>query len=178
MKIRILLFVFLTLGVAGCRHAPSDVGASSFEVIRPPALAVGGPGKAAPAEENAVDFREALAIRPLVMPVYPAAALAARAGRAQVGVRMTVDHTGKVTDVGSSLFVLSTPGPFAGAFRDAVEAAVRQWRFRPAEILHLETVRAPEVTYNRIVRRETIEAQFDLAFTFTATGRVDAGMGK
>lgn len=175
MKILLASLVFLILAAAGCRHRPPTVGASSFEVIRPPALAVGGAGKAEPTEENTVDFREAQAIRPLAMPVYPPAALAARAGRAQVGVHVTVDRAGKVSEVGPSLFVLSTPGPFAGAFREAVEAAVLQWRFRPAEILHLETVRAPEATYNRISRSETIEAQFDLAFTFTASGGVEAG---
>jgi outer membrane biosynthesis protein TonB len=175
MRAKLALWILPAFGAAGCSHAPAQRGESAFTIVRPPSLSTASGAKAAATETSTVDYREAQAIHPLAMPVYPAAALAAKAGWAQVGVHVTIDRLGRVTDVSASAFVPSTPGPFAGAFREAVEVAVRQWAFRPAEILYLEKVQAPEVTYMRIARRETIEARFDMAFTFTATGGVMPG---
>lgn len=122
------------------------------------------------------DFREAEPIRPLVMPIYPAAALKSKTGRAQVGVRVAVETSGRVGDISTSMLAVSTPGPFAPAFRDAVETAVRQWRFRPAQIIQQELAPLPAGgSYWRVTRRESTEAQFDLVFTFTETGKVEAG---
>lgn len=122
--------------------------------------------------KDRLDYREARLNEPTVQPVYPPRALAARAGWATVGVRITVDGDGRVSDIAPSLLTLSTPGPFADDFQAAVEVAVRQWRFRPAEIIRLEKVETPDVTYNRVASRERVETHFDLAFTFTASGGV------
>ena len=112
------------------------------------------------------------------MPVYPKPALAAKAGRNVVGVHVTVDPTGRVSEVRLSMLVFSTPGPFASDFRDAVEAAVRQWQFTPARAEYFEIVHEGEATYNRVTGSENVETEFDLAFTFQPDGTVRQGEGK
>ena len=62
-----------------------------------------------------------------VAPVYPRAALEDNVS-GEVRVRITVDAEGKVTD---TVILESTP---AGVFDDAALAAVRRWRFKPAEV--------------------------------------------
>lgn len=122
------------------------------------------------------NYRDAQAIHPLVMPVYPPKALAAKAGAATVGVRVTIDPSGAVTDIRPSMFAVSvTPPKFADDFREAVEVAVRQWRFHPARVHHLETATEGEFTYQRVTRTELVEAEFDLAFNFTTAGKVETG---
>jgi hypothetical protein len=88
---------------------------------------------------------------------------------------VTIDAAGKVTDVGPSLLIFNTPGPYADDFMGAVKATVSQWRFHPAEIFYMERVNAPGVSYSRVSRSEKVEAQLDLAFNFTASGGVAAG---
>ncbi|MDQ5981198.1 MAG: hypothetical protein QG602_4176 [Verrucomicrobiota bacterium] len=125
---------------------------------------------------NRANYRDAQAIHPLVMPLYPPDALAAKAGAATVGVRVTVDTDGSVTNIRPSLLVVNVASPaYAAAFREAVEVAVRQWKFAPARVHYLERAREGEFTYERVIRTETIEAEFDLAFTFTSQGKVETG---
>lgn len=175
-----LLFVLL---VQGCRHAPPDTGASSFTVVEAQRTAssqviVGDVGEPS-AAKYAEDFRQAVPMKKtVVLPVYPARALQAKAGRATVGVQVTVDPAGQVTDIGSSLLTYNPPGPFAEDFLEAVKAAVRQWRFFPAEVLQMETAKSGDFTYQRIARRTKTETKLDLSFTFTATGGVETGTGK
>jgi outer membrane biosynthesis protein TonB len=121
------------------------------------------------------DYKPAVPHKGQPLPIYPARALQARAGAATVGVRVFVDADGKPTDIGPSLLVFSTPGPFARDFLESVKAAVSQWRFHPAEILHLERVEAPGISYDQVTPRDRTEAQLDLAFTFAASGKVEAG---
>ncbi|HWA24933.1 MAG TPA: hypothetical protein VG734_04590 [Lacunisphaera sp.] len=104
------------------------------------------------------------------MPVYPARALAAKAGATTVGVHLSVDEHGAITDIRASIWVVSFPGPFAEDFRAAVEAALRQWRFRPAETVEVEQVQQDGFTYARVAKREAVATEFDLAFDFTPDG--------
>jgi TonB family protein len=62
-----------------------------------------------------------------VAPVYPRAALEDNVS-GEVRVRITVDAEGKVAD---TVILESTP---AGVFDGAALAAVRRWRFKPAEV--------------------------------------------
>jgi outer membrane biosynthesis protein TonB len=155
----------------------TGTGASSFAFVERPT----GPPQARtvttdPVEQKPMeDYREARPVYPLINPVYPPRALKAKAGWATVGVRITVDPMGRVSDVAPSMLVFSTPGPFADDFRTAVETAVLQWRFLPAEIAKLEFVQAPTVSYNRIVGTQKVETQLDVVFNFTATGGVEIG---
>ena len=180
---RPFLALVLLTAVGGCRHAPeasSDTGASSFTVVearRVPTsekVIVGDVGEPSAARYDQ-DYRPAVPRKNQPLPVYPPRALKAKAGAATVGVRVQVGADGRVMDIGPSLLVFTTPGPFAEDFLEAVKATVRQWQFHPAEIFHMEHVEAPGVSYNRVDRSEKTEAQLDLAFTFTATGGVTAG---
>ena len=98
----------------------------------------------------------------------------AKAGAATVGVRVAVDANGVVTDIRPSLLAVSVAPPsFAVEFREAVEIAVRQWRFKPARLERIETVTREGKTYQLWAGSEDVEAEFDLAFTFTPSGRVE-----
>ncbi len=166
----------------GCGHTGTEsagTGVSSFTIIEAGRAAtdskiiVGDVGEPSPGKYNQ-DYNPAAPLKGQPLPVYPARALKAKAGAATVGVRVTVDKAGRVTEIGPSLLVFNTPGPWAEDFLEAVKEAVRQWKFRPAEILQVERAEAPGLSYNRIARREPVESQIDLAFTFTATGGVQA----
>lgn len=112
---------------------------------------------------------------PAALPVYPAVALGARAGRNVVGVHITVDARGKVSGIRPSLLAFSTPGPFAGAFQESVEAALRQWQFTPARAEEIEIVHDGDASYNRVTGSENVETEFDLQFTFLPDGTVVQG---
>jgi hypothetical protein len=121
-------------------------------------------------------YRQERLMEPAALPVYPARALKAKAGRATVGVHVTVGTNGRISSIVSSMLVFSTPGPFADDFRDAVEAALHQWKFEPARIEYIEVVQGTNgFFYNKVTRTELTESDFDLSFTFTADGRVEAG---
>ena len=163
---------------AGCRHAPpptEPTGHSSFKFVDQPV----GPPPASTGEAiqptNSSQWREATLREPTPMPVYPAKALKAKAGRNTVGVRIIVDPEGRVREIRMSMLVFSTPGPFAEDFRDAVELAVRQWRFNPARSESIEIIHDGEATSMRMTGVENVETEFDLAFTFQPDGTVRAG---
>lgn len=174
---RSFLCVLISLTWAGCRHVASvsaPAGQSSIRFVAAPAEAPVGKSefsvRAGPPREL---FRDATPIGRLATPTYPPAALRARAGQMTVGARITVDTAGRVSNVGPSLVALSIPSQFSNEFQAAVEAAVEQWKFQPAKILHLE--QAPDGdggTYSRVAREEKIETYFDVVFTFTASGEV------
>lgn len=168
----------LSLVLSGCRHAPvaPEVGKSSYVVVEPSPA----PSKSAAAETaeptSRTQYRKARVQGDPLLPVYPPRALAAKAGAAQVGVRVTVDTAGRVTDLRPSMLAVTIAPPgFADDFQAAVETAVRQWRFSRARVEYVETVTADGFTYNRVARSERMEAEFDLAFTFTPSGKVESG---
>ena len=164
--------------LAGCRAVPPDTGSSAFAFVDAPPAPPPKPNAARPVAvaPSGEEFREATPFGKLAQPVYPPKALAAKAGLVVVGVRITVDTNGRVTDVGSSLVAFSTPGPWAQDFFAAVEAAVRQWRFRPAAIERNEYVQVPGLQpYSRLLSSENVETHFDLSFTFTESGAVRTG---
>ncbi len=179
---RTLLTFGLILAVAtGFRYVPSEppaTGASSFTLVdagraaQADKVVVGEVGEPGPAKYTE-DFTQARPLPPFVLPVYPPKALKAKAGRATVGVQVTVDAAGRVTDIGPSLLTFDTSGPFAADFLEAVQTAVRQWRFRPAETVQMELVQSGGFSYRRIVRTTATDTKLDLAFTFTASGGVE-----
>jgi TonB family protein len=161
----------------GCRHpaGPAESGRSAFRFVDSPY--VPPPEGAADGVVTAVgrqQYREASLLEPAIMPAYPARALAAKAGATTVGVHITVDEEGRVTDIRTSIWVVHLPGPFSEDFRAAVDAAVRQWRFVPAETVELEEVDQDGFAYVREKRREKVPTEFDLAFDFTPEGSVAA----
>ncbi len=104
------------------------------------------------------------------LPAYPAEALAANARTAFVVVRITIDTNGRVAKVEDSPAFASSPSPFAGAFRSAVDTAVRTWRFKPGYIEQLEDGKdmdgdgKPDYTVQ--VGTTPVEVLYDVRFDF------------
>lgn len=158
--------------------AAPDTGSSSFRVVeRPSAPAPKASIQVATQPTSRAQYRDAQIKGDPVLPVYPARALAAKAGGAQVGVHLVIDAQGRVSDVRPSMVAVTiAPPEFAADFQRAVESAVRQWRFVPARAQYVETVTGTGgFTYDRVARTEDVEAEVDLAFTFTSNGKVQAG---
>lgn len=174
---RLSLFVTpIGMLLSGCRHTAitpgPDEGASSYRFLdpAPPPAKKGEVSIGAP--RPTTQAINAQPILPLAKPIYPPAALAGHAGMATVGMRITVDTTGRAENVQPSLALVTIPAAFSTEFQAAVEDAVAQWRFRPAELLHAEWVSDPGGDYPRVTSREKIEWAFDVEFAFSATGDV------
>jgi hypothetical protein len=162
-------------GLAGCKHAPPPplLGSTAFRFIEPPAR----PAAAAGATLASSPPREVIApaepLLPLTPPIYPPAALAARSVGASVSVHVTVNAQGRVSAVTPSILGFTTPGPFATDFFAAVEQAVSQWKFVPAEIQLVELVTADgKLLVKKITSRGRTDAEFDVTFQFTPSGEV------
>lgn len=103
-------------------------------------------------------------------PTYPPRPLAAGHGPATVVVRVIIDATGRVEQVMDSPLMESTAGPFSGDFRSAVEGAIRDWEFVPAQWRQLREGKdldgdgVPD--YRTVVRSEAIPVYLDLRFDF------------
>jgi outer membrane biosynthesis protein TonB len=168
-----LLMVLLGL-LVGCRHVPvKDTGRSAVNFVEPPPAPAAKNVEASTSEPTSrTQYNEARPIKPLAMPVYPPKALAGRAGWNTVGVKFTVGVDGRVTNIRPSILAMSTRGRFAEDFQAAVEAALRQWKFAPAEIQYIEPIPGLDIPSNRIVRAEKTETELDVSFTFTADGHV------
>ena len=97
-----------------------------------------------------------------------------------VGIQVTVDSSGRVARIGSSVRAISTPGRMSAEFLAVVESAVEQWRFVPAEVRRLKPVTGKEgkEDYWLVTRADKTDYSFDVVFTFTATGEVTSGMVK
>jgi len=172
----------IALLVGSCHHRleqpPISVGASSFAFVELPPVKTAVPPTDGPAFESAIEVDPdylvaAKPIEPLLMPLYPPAALSGKAGFVTVGVRVTIDADGDVVEAGPSPLADSTPGRYSAAFQNAVRTAVMQWRFRPAEHYTMKTTQPDEGGgTEKILHREYTATYLDLAFTFTAAGKV------
>ena len=178
-RVCILSLSFVLGAMIGCHHAPRAIeGSSAFTFVEPPPP----PTPLKPKRESSEEARRqieallvAAPIQPLAKPVYPPAALGRERMPVFVGVRITVDAEGRVADIRASPVVLSTPTPRADEFRAAVEDALRQWRFRPAELRKLApVVDAPGAPAWALVSREKTDYVFDVSFFFQSTGEVVA----
>lgn len=179
-KILCGLTVSVMLFLSSCYHrlvlAKTDIGTSSFKFVVPPSMPAEATVMQADEPFTTERFKDAEPILPLTMPVYPANALGARAGLMNVGVKITVDADGRVTDVSPSLLSFSTPSRYSSTFQEAVRVAVMTWHFRPAQHYYFEiTSTVGGERTSKFLRRENTETCFDLSFTFTASGSVLAG---
>jgi hypothetical protein len=173
---------WLLLGLAiasGCHHAPAPRidGTSSFTFVEPPPPPSAPPkpqGEAGDGPRPPVEMMLlAVPIQPLAKPVYPTVALGREDRPVLVGVRITIDATGRVASVRTSLAALSTPTSLADEFRGAVEEALTQWRFRPAELRRLAPINDTNGTGAwTLLSREPTDCIFDVSFVFQATGEV------
>lgn len=170
----------LAAGVAGfwggCATKPLSTaapveGRAGFEFERPPPDAAAQDAKVAAQETLGRDeWVPPRALGKLAEPAYPAAALAAGAGPVTMGMRVVVDTEGKVAEVAPSMRAWSTPTPWAAEFRTAIEAAVAQWRFRPAEVRHFTTVTNAEGSYRSMTGSEKTEWALHVTFSFKVSG--------
>ena len=176
---RLLLGLAVLVGCASaCRHSPTQMalhGQSSHQFIEPrrepsaqkPSL------KAEPLSRVPRDvFIPPQPNGPLINPAYPTAALEARLWPVTIGVRITIDPKGQISAIAPSPAVFSLPSKFANEFQTAVEAALAQWQFSPAEVRHM----VPMVgagDYWLVDGIQKVESVLDVAFTFTSVGDVD-----
>ncbi len=157
---------------AGSPSVPAS-GAVSFEVLVDP----NAPKPKLGEHEELIQPE----LRSAPLPEFPPAALAAGAGPATIGVRVTIGETGgasdvngsreagRVSDVCDSPLVTSYSGPFAAEFRQAVERAVRRWVTTSARI---DTVRdaPPNQGYDAptiLVKWRPVPVNVDLTFRFS-----------
>ncbi len=167
------------LVASGCRHVSerTAAGRSAFTFVESQNGAASSATVTAVEPKSGDYFTEARPIQILATPVYPPKALAAKLGMTTVGVRVTIDKSGRVSDIGPSLLAVSIPTKFDAEFQEAVRAAVTQWRFFPAQTFHADVTKDAtgelQITESK---RENAETYFDIAFTFTASGAVRGGM--
>lgn len=163
---------------AGCRHgavsSTTGEAQSSFRLIAPPPAVASPEAKASMSVSTRRQiFTDAMPVLPLAPPVYPTVARPAKLGVVTVAVHLTIDVSGRVREVVPSVAGFSIPNRFSAEFFRAVEEAVAQWRFTPAEFKQLEDAPGERGTsYLRVARQELIEAGCDVQFTFTDTGAI------
>jgi hypothetical protein len=167
----------------GCQQTSTRTtaeGHTSFAFVEAPAIGGRQRSLELANERDAVDVLDAARpVEPLALPHYPPQALRGGAGLMLVGVRIEVDADGRVTEIEPSLASFSTPGPYAEQFRAAVDAAVWQWRFRPARRRHLEPVKLGDGSvYWRASNETNVATALDLAVTFQASGEVVAARAR
>lgn len=164
----------------GCHHGSSEPasaahGQSSYQFVTPPSLPTGRKDGTLddPTEERKPRdfFVEAKPEGVLPNPEYPTVAVTAMRWPVTIGMRITIDESGRVSAVAPSLAVFSLPNEFTKEFQAAVETALAQWKFSPAEIRHLVPLPGPG-DYWTAARVEKVESFLDVAFTFTSVGNV------
>lgn len=167
------------LSSSACHHAtvPTPSGASSFSFVTPAQLDANQPK---PSKESSGGAEYAIPpepLLPLATPTYPKSAIDSPKGTVTIGVRVDIDSTGLVSGIQPSLAVFSTPNSYGSGFREAVEKAVMQWRFLPARLQYAEVVKGDDGREVSVMREgEKIAWSVDVAFTFTASGDVLAGL--
>ena len=173
----------LLAGALGCvrRQLPSPVepsppsrGKVAYEFIADPSI-----GK--PQNTEHQEFVTPRPERALALPSYPERPLAAKAPSYTVVVRIVIDTEGRVSSFADSQLAPSTAGVFAADFREAVETAVRRWRFLPGHIDQLENGDDVDddgkADYVRIVQRDLVPVFYDVRFDFEIVdgrGRVNS----
>jgi len=174
------LAVALSLS-SGC-HTPSPKGGSSFAIMSPEranAVSVSlQTGRDTRMEEGSTvipHYFSPVLQGDVTLPVYPPSALAARTGEVTVYAQLTIGMDGEVVDIAPSFRVVSIPNAYSDHFFEAVSAAVKRWKFSPAEMEYIEEVRKSGKVSYRFLRSEAISDTVDVKFTFTAPGRVNAG---
>lgn len=155
---------------AGCQHA-SNTGRSSFTFVDQ----VGAP-PAAPVDASKMKIVESMSVvippKPagsLVLPTYPAAALKAHLQDIHLAVSLSIDESGRVTDVQPSIARVPYTTAFQEQFFAAARKAVQEWRFEPGKLARIE----PQADGRPLVTgTETTASTLTVAFTFSSTGNV------
>jgi hypothetical protein len=142
----------------------------SFKFVQPTALSAGTTDEQkyeiAPGETVFVDAKP---IEPLASPNYPTGSSKRDGDSVTVVVRIVVGADGRVEEVRRSIIDFSLFTPFSSECFEAVKEAVAQWRFEPAQ---LAVVKPQSNGRPLIVSSTPTERPFEIAFTFSASGRV------
>ena len=163
-----ILWLSAILGIGGCQYART--GSSSFEFVDGPQMPTAklrDASKLRIAKSMSV-FMDAEPILPLAKPVYPKSALAAGLGDVSLAVKFSVNTHGRVESIGPSFARVTFPTRFKDDFDGAIEAALAQWRFKPAYLARLD----PQVNDAPVVvGMEETETSFDVVFKFSTTAK-------
>jgi hypothetical protein len=164
----------LTALVTACQHA---AGPAQPETA-PPAPSSGSPREGSVAVEFLADpvshderldeTHEFVPASLLLMPTpdYPPAALAGGGPSALVGARLSINAAGVVEDVIDSPRMAAYSGPYAAEFRQAVDVAVRRWRFTSARIQTLGPA-SPDSPERPVAATRRVPTYLDFAFRFS-----------
>lgn len=161
-----LLLVAACAGRRGMESPDDSIppnGRSSFDFIyNSPSL------DTEPPEDQ--ELRPPVIAEELALPLFPPQALSGGAGPSTVAVRILVDTEGRVAEVADSPRLPSTPGPFADDFRRAVEDALAEWHFRPAQWRRYEPGEDLDgdgvADYRRVVESRVVTFYLDVRFDF------------
>ncbi len=144
LTFRVAVGLVLSTLATACEHTNTPIPPAIASATASPATASPREGEVAvefladpiPPDEKLDEAHEFVPASLLLMPtpVYPQAALARGELSALVGVRLSINAAGVVEDVMDSPRLVPYSGPFALVFRQAVEDAVRRWRFTSARI--------------------------------------------
>ena len=104
-------------------------------------------------------------------PAYPERPLKAKYGAAVVVVRVFLDADGQVIDIQDSPASPSTGGRYTADFISAVEDAVQQWKFEPAEYRLYEEGKDlngdGKPDYMVLIASKPVPVHFDARFDFS-----------
>ena len=163
-----LILAFIASSFAmGCAHSAKSV---SFKFVAPASGPAGTPNAdKLEVKRGETVFVDAKPLEPLATPIYPATSRKPHADPVTIVVKIVVGADGRVEDIGKSIADLSLPTAFYQECFEAVTNAIAQWRFEPALLAVVE----PQANGRpRIVSSTPTERRFEIAFTFSPSGRV------
>jgi hypothetical protein len=163
----ILLTLIVSWFAISCAHPAKNVSFKFVERAAGPAETVDGDKYKITRGETV--FVDARPIEPLATPLYPAGSPEPNAVPVTIVVKFVVGADGRVEEIGRSIADFSVPTPFSGECFEAVKDALAQWRFEPAQI----AVVKPQANGRPLIVSSTpTERRFEIAVTFSASGRV------
>jgi hypothetical protein len=154
----------------GCQHPQTS---TSFQFVNSSHPAVSGGAQEIRIEATRTVFIDAIPIGPLALPLFPRRAEAAHLGTVTILMRILVGADGRLEGSERNVADFRTPTPFDVDLVEAIKVAVALWRFEPAQIAQI----APQAEGNPIIVSSTTTAtSFDVAFTFSPSGRVNSDL--
>jgi hypothetical protein len=158
---------------SGCQHAPRS---ASFEFVDPTRLQM--PATDASKlriEKSRTMFVDATPIEPLARPVWPNGRPSPPPQPLTLKVRILVDEGGRVQGLTKSIADFSVPSQFSERCFEAIRVAVDRWRFEPAQLMVVEPQNDGRAL---MVSSSLVGTSFEVAFTFSSTGKVDSTMAR
>lgn len=149
--------------VASCQSVRS--GRTSFEFLSPPpAPNVSPQAEATPSESDTrIVYIPPRAKKTLAQPVFPEAIGASMPDRTEVVATLTVNESGRVSDVRRSFRDLSVLSGDFESLVAAIVSATAVWEFEPARQVYWQKVAGED---DRYLYAEIVPARFDVRFVF------------